>query len=123
MCIRDRPAEFYAQLTAEVRVLQKTASGEQYRWVKRQPRNEVLDCTVYALFAAHVLDLHRYTEKMWAKLESAVCPPIADMFGMPVLPAIVAEAVATEQPAAEQEVVKVIAVDSPPPKKRARRLA
>ena len=75
------PSEFYAQLTAEVRVLQKTASGEQYRWVKRQARNEVLDCTVYAMFAAHTLDLHRYTDRMWTKLEAAVCPLITDMFG------------------------------------------
>jgi len=75
------PAEFYAQLTAEVRVLQKTSSGEQYRWVKRQTRNEVLDCTVYAMFAAHTLDLHRYTDRMWTKLEAAVCPPVTDMFG------------------------------------------
>jgi phage terminase large subunit GpA-like protein len=77
------PPEFYEQLTAEVRVLQKTASGEQYRWAKRQPRNEVLDCTVYALFASHTLDLHRYTDRMWAKLEAAVNPPIADMFDLP----------------------------------------
>lgn len=75
--------EFYEQITAEVRVLQKTKVGEQYRWVKRRQRNEVLDCTVYAMFAAHSLDLHRYTDKMWAKLESAVNPPIADLFDLP----------------------------------------
>lgn len=74
------PGEFYEQLTAEVRVLQKTASGEQYRWAKRQQRNEVLDCTVYALFASHMLDLHRYTDRMWARLEDVVCPPNGDMF-------------------------------------------
>jgi phage terminase large subunit GpA-like protein len=80
--------EFYAQLTAEVRVLQRTATGEQYRWVKRRQRNEVLDCTVYAMFAAHSLDLHRYTERMWAKLEAAVNPPIGDLFELPpVVPA------------------------------------
>lgn len=84
--------EFYAQLTAEVRVLQRTASGEQYRWVKRRQRNEVLDCTVYAIFAAHSLDLHRYTDRMWAKLESAVNPPISDLFDLPApAPASVAE--------------------------------
>jgi len=75
--------EFYEQLTAEVRVLQKTATGEQYRWVKRRQRNEVLDCTVYAVFAAHSLDLHRYTDKMWAKLESVVNPPMSDLFDIP----------------------------------------
>jgi phage terminase large subunit GpA-like protein len=79
------PDEFYEQLTAEVRVLQKTATGEQYRWVKRRQRNEVLDCTVYAMFGAHSLDLHRYTDKMWAKLEAAVNPPIADLFDQPLL--------------------------------------
>jgi phage terminase large subunit GpA-like protein len=117
------PAEFYAQLTAEVRVLQKTASGEQYRWVKRQPRNEVLDCTVYALFAAHMLDLHRYTEKMWAKLESVVCPPIADMFGAQVTLIEPAEVITDAQLEEKADFVKVVAVDTPPAKKRARRLA
>lgn len=76
----ELPAEFYAQLTAEVRVLQKTSSGEQYRWVKRQQRNEVLDCTVYAMFAAHALDLHRFTDKMWQKLNDAVQPATFDLF-------------------------------------------
>jgi len=76
--------EFYEQLTAEVRVLQKTATGEQYRWIKRRQRNEVLDCTVYAVFAAHSLDLHRYTDKMWDKLESAVNPLMSDLFDLPV---------------------------------------
>lgn len=74
------PVEFYEQLTAEVRILQKTAVGEQYRWIKRRQRNEALDCTVYAMFASHMLDLNRYTERMWAKLEDAVCPANGDMF-------------------------------------------
>lgn len=117
------PAEFYEQLTAEVRVLQKTATGEQYRWVKRQARNEVLDCTVYALFAAHTLDLHRYTDRMWAKLEDAVCPPIADMFGTSMPMVELAEPETVEQLEQKADFVKVIAVDSPPARKRARRLA
>lgn len=79
---KDLPAEFYNQLTSEHRVLQKTAHGEQHRWVKSRARNEVLDCTVYALFAAHMLDLHRYTERMWQKLEAAVQPLVQDMFSM-----------------------------------------
>lgn len=73
------PREFFEQLTAEGRVLQRTATGEQYRWVKRRPRNEVLDCTVYSLWCIQALDLHRYTEKMWDRLEAAVQPP-ADLF-------------------------------------------
>lgn len=74
------PDEFFEQLTAEARMLQKTAQGERHRWVATRPRNEVLDCTVYAIFAAHMLDLHKYTDRMWQKLAAAVAPPTADMF-------------------------------------------
>ncbi len=65
------PRAFFDQLTSEGRVRQRTASGEVWRWVKKTPsaRNEVLDATVYALFAAHMLDLNRYTGPMWDRLE------------------------------------------------------
>lgn len=79
----DLPAEFYTQLTAEHRILQKTSSGEVHRWIKKGVRNEVLDCTVYAMFCAHALDLHKYTEKMWEKLREAVQPEMSDLFAMP----------------------------------------
>ncbi|MFZ6724697.1 phage terminase large subunit family protein [Undibacterium sp. MH2W] len=111
------PKEFYEQLTAEVRVLQKTAHGEQYRWVKRQQRNEVLDCTVYSLFAAHTLDLHKYTDRMWAKLESAVCPAVADMFAPP--PEVIEE----QQLETKADFVKVIKEEKATPKNLGRRLA
>lgn len=77
---QDLSEEFYKQLTAEARAPQKTASGEVHRWVKIRPRNEVLDCTVYAIFASHMLDLHRYTDRMWQRLEAAVSPPNGDLF-------------------------------------------
>lgn len=79
------PDSFFEQLTNEVRVLQRTSSGEQFRWVKKKnnARNEALDTTVYAMFSAQALDLHRYTDRMWGKLEAAVQPPTADMFDMP----------------------------------------
>ncbi|MET3134995.1 phage terminase large subunit GpA-like protein [Oxalobacteraceae bacterium GrIS 1.11] len=133
------PAEFYEQLTAEVRVLQKTAGGEQYRWVKRQQRNEVLDCSVYALFSSHMLDLNRYTDRMWAKLEDAVCPANGDMFAgsPPDMP--VAQAVPLDQGAASADVCTVsksmaisrepngpsaaLAANAPPKKTLASRLA
>ena len=76
------PTEFYEQLTAEGRVLQKTATGEQHRWVKRRARNEVLDCTVYALWCVQMMDLHRYTERMWEQLQAAV-QPAPDLFTLP----------------------------------------
>ena len=53
-----------------------------HRWVPKAAgvRVEVLDCTVYALFAAHRMDLHRYTDAMWDRQQAAVCPPPADLF-------------------------------------------
>ena len=74
------PGEFYHQLTAEQRVMQRTARGDVFRWVKTRARNEVLDCTVYATFAAHMLDLHRYTERQWQRLADAVQPKNGDLF-------------------------------------------
>lgn len=78
---RDLPPEFYKQLTAEARMPTKTARGVEYKWVNpKRARNEALDCTVYALFCTHQLDLHTYTDRMWARLESALEP---DLFGGP----------------------------------------
>jgi terminase, large subunit len=74
------PSEFFHQLTAEQRVMQRTARGDVFRWVKTRARNEVLDCTVYATFAAHMLDLHRYTERQWQRLADAVQPKNGDLF-------------------------------------------
>ena len=73
------PASFYAGLTAESRLLQKTSTGEVYRWVKIRTRNEPLDCTVYATWGTFMLDLHRYTETMWDRREALVQPP-RDLF-------------------------------------------
>jgi phage terminase large subunit GpA-like protein len=78
---KDLPDEFYKQLTAESRIPQRTARGIEYKWVNtKRARNEVLDCTVYALFCTHQLGLHMYTEKMWQRLEDAVQPANADLF-------------------------------------------
>ena len=68
------PPEFFLQLTAEARKLQRTAHGETYRWVKTRLRNEALDATVYALFAAHAIGLHKYTAAQWDRLEAKIVP-------------------------------------------------
>lgn len=78
---KDMPPEFYNQLTAESRVPQKTSRGVEYKWVNtKRARNEVLDCTVYAIFCTHQLGLHTYTAKMWDKLQEAVQPANGDLF-------------------------------------------
>lgn len=73
------PREWYEQLTAEQRILVSTPTGTIERWVKRRPRNEVLDTRNYALHAAYMLDLHRWTDRRWIQQEQAVQPP-RDLF-------------------------------------------
>lgn len=80
---KDLPPEFYNQLTAESRMPQKTSRGVEYKWVNlKRARNEVLDCSVYAVFCTHQLGLHLYTDKMWQRLEDAVQPANADLFSI-----------------------------------------
>ena len=69
------PREWYEQLTAEQRILARTATGESYRWVKRRPRNEVLDCRNYALHSAYMLGLHAKSDREWVRIEQTVQPP------------------------------------------------
>lgn len=73
---RELPEAYFEQLTSEARVPQKTARGDAFRWVKRGLRNEALDCRVYNTFASNMLDLHRYTESMWRRLEQRVAPDL-----------------------------------------------
>lgn len=78
---KDLPPDFYIQLTAESRMPQRTSRGIEYKWVNlKRARNEVLDCSVYALFCTHQLGLHTYTDKMWQRLEEAVHPANGDLF-------------------------------------------
>ncbi len=77
---KELPHEFYHQLTAEHRMMVKTARGEEYRWVKVRSRNEVLDTTVYAIFASHMRGLNTFTQKMWDQLEASVQPANGDLF-------------------------------------------
>jgi len=74
---RELTAEFYAQITAESRMLVKTGRGEEHRWLKPAgKRNEKLDCTVYALFCAQMLGLHTLSDKLWARLEAGLEPDL-----------------------------------------------
>lgn len=83
----ELPREWYEQLTAEQRILVKVGGRETYRWVKRRPRNEQLDCRNYALHAAFGLGLHNYTDKRWSELEASVQPP-RDLFSAPLAPEV-----------------------------------
>lgn len=101
---KDLPEEFYKQLTAESRVPQKTARGLEYKWINvKRARNEVLDCTVYAIFCTHQLGLHLYTDRMWQKLEEAVQPANADLFAQPAPVPEVSQVPAPAQPTPPQQ--------------------
>lgn len=92
--------EWYEQLTAEHRILVRTPTGEVQRWVKRRPRNEVLDCRNYALHAAVMVGLQGWSEAKWSQVRQAVQPP-RDLFSidMPAVPA----AAPINSPEPEQE--------------------
>lgn len=88
-------------MTAEQRILTKVNGKDVYRWVKRRPRNEVLDCRVYAMHAAFGLGLHQFSAKRWTQLEAAVQPS--------------ADLLAREAPAKAPEPEQVIAPKKPAP--------
>lgn len=114
---QDLPREWYEQLTAEQRVLVRTPRGEAYRWMKRRPRNEVLDCRNYATHAAFVRELHRYTERQWDQLAAAV-QPAPDLFTHQALPAAVSavfERVIAAKPTPAQEAKPAAPVRSAAP--------
>jgi phage terminase large subunit GpA-like protein len=101
---RDLPDAFYHQLTAEARMPVKTVRGVEYRWVNpKRARNEVLDCTVYAIFCTHQLGLHVYTAAQWDRLASVYEP---DLFSAP---AIAVDAAASLPPAPSPAAVPVAA--------------
>ncbi len=102
------PREWFEQLTAEQRVPVRSHKGETLRWVKRRARNEVLDCRIYAMHAAFMLGLDRYTDRKWEQLRAAVQPP-RDLFSPPE------PAPAIAVPAAPAIVVAPPPAAEPPP--------
>ena len=110
---RELPLEWFEQLTAEQRILARVGGKDTYKWVKRRPRNEVLDCRNYALHAAMRLGLHQYTDRRWQQIEQAVQPP-ADLFSMPAAVAPVAEP--DQLPAAGAADAAPVVAPTPAPK-------
>ncbi len=104
---KGRSREWFEQLTAEQRIQVKGPAGTVERWVKRRPRNEVVDCRKYALHAAYMLGLNSYSDKQWLSLESAVQPP-PDLFSAP------AAASAPEVPTTALELVAAAAAAAAP---------
>lgn len=111
----DLPDDWFEQMASEERVRAKTARGERWVWQKiTGRRNEAWDCAVYALFAAHCLDLHRYTAEMWQRLRSRIAPAEPDLLSP------VSEAVAAEPSRPASETRPALHVDVAEPAAQAR---
>ena len=102
----ELPREFYEQLTAEQRILAKVQGREAYRWVKRRPRNEDLDCRNYAIHAAMAQGLHKYTDARWSQVEQMV-QPARDLFSLPETSAAVATPAPSNKPVLQPSPVSV----------------
>jgi phage terminase large subunit GpA-like protein len=113
------PREWYEQLTAEQRVLVSTVRGPEERWIKRRPRNEVLDTRNYAVHAAHMLGLPKFTDARWVQIRAAVQPP-RDLFSGPATavaePSTPASDMPEDRPAPTRE--RSLPPSPPPPLSR-----
>lgn len=68
---KNLDSSFYSQLTAEA------WDSAKRRWIKVHPRNEALDCFVYALAAAYHprLRIHLWNERKWSRFDELTGPP------------------------------------------------
>ena len=120
---KHRSREWLEQLTAEQRVFVKSATGSVQRWLKRRPRNEVLDCRNYALHAAYMLGLPTWTDKRWEQQAQAVQPP-PDLFSarpVAVAPTALPSSAPAVPVAVEVAAAQLAAVSRPQPARQAPR--
>jgi len=78
--------EYFRQLCAEQMIPRTVRGLRRYVWEKSlHERNEVLDCNVYALAAAMMLGLHRWTPERWREARGALGsrPPAPRRVGPP----------------------------------------
>lgn len=68
-CMHVR-ADYWEQVTAEVKAPSKRYRGKLTWQVRPGKRNEALDCEVYALHAAYAVGVHKLPEPKWAALEA-----------------------------------------------------
>ena len=107
----ELPLEFYKQLCAEKKAPQYDRKGHLvYTWfLPKGARNEVFDCSVYAVVAFWRIGLNRWRASQWQQLEQLVQPPTGDLF---------AAGEVEQKKAARAEAVDEVA---PSPKKSGRR--
>ncbi len=73
----DLDEEWFAQLAAEKAVRRSVKGQLRIEWVKQRPRNEALDCVVYALAALHIVAPRGVPKAAPAPAPDAPPPPQA----------------------------------------------
>jgi terminase, large subunit len=79
--------EFFKQYGNEKRIKVRSQGGTIERWVHFQGRNEAVDLTAYCLFVIEALEIPKWTEPKWRRLEDQVAP---DLFSVEDEPAAAA---------------------------------
>lgn len=80
----DLPAEFYAQLVAERKLVRYVKGHKRTEWIKaKADRNEGLDLSVYNLGMAYYLGMHRFSANDWERWRLKIEPPQGDLFDAP----------------------------------------
>ena len=68
----DRPEEYFHQLTAEQLVVRYVRGHARRVWKQTRPRNEALDCRVYAIACYHILNINVNIIRLEKSPEKAV---------------------------------------------------
>ena len=69
----DYEEEFFRQIVSEQLQEHQIRGGRKsYEWIKIRPRNEALDCRVYARAASAMLQVDKFENRHWDKIELAV---------------------------------------------------
>ncbi len=67
----EYPEAYFLELTAEALAQRMVRGYRRVEWVKIRPRNEALDCRVYARAAAELLGLSRRSPEEWEEIARA----------------------------------------------------
>jgi phage terminase large subunit GpA-like protein len=64
----DYDPEFFKGICAEKKVEKEVNGKKVYHWIKAHHKNEPLDCRIYAMAAAEMYGISRFTPEEWSKL-------------------------------------------------------
>lgn len=82
----ELPSAFFKQYSNEKRMQVRTQTRTFWKWVHTTGANEVPDCTMYAIFTMHALDVAGFSERRWRELEAQTAPDLFDMANESALP-------------------------------------